>query len=66
MGEEYTTANVAVIYNQGQQRAQGYTDDYIPLCSEFQVTDVNRPLMAVYDIRENDNTVIYSKNMGTG
>ena len=66
VGEEYTTANANVIYHQGQQRVEGYTDDYVPFCSKFQVTDVTRPLMAVYDIRENDNTVIYSKNMGIG
>ena len=62
--EEYNTANAGVIYNQGQQRVEGFIDDYVPFCSKFQVADVNRPLMAVYDIRENDNTVIYSKKYG--
>ena len=28
VGEEYTTANDGIIYNQGQQRVEGYTDDY--------------------------------------
>ena len=41
VGEEYTTANAGIIYNQGQQRVEGYTDDYMPFCSKFQVTDVN-------------------------
>ena len=63
-GGEYTTANAGVIYNQGQQRVEGYADDYVPFCCKVQVTDVNRPLIAVYDIRENDNTNIYSKKYG--
>ena len=63
-GEEYTTANAGVIYNQGQQRVEGFTDDYVPFCSKLQDTDFNRPLVAVYDIRENYNTVIYSKKYG--
>ena len=47
VGEEYTTANAIIIYSQDQQRVEGFTDDYVPFCIKFQVTDVNRPLMAV-------------------
>ena len=64
VGEEYTVANAEVIYNEGQQRVQGVTYDYMPFGAKFQVTDVRRPLMAVSDIRDNNNTIIYSKQYG--
>ena len=43
---------------------QGVTDDFMPFGPKFQFTDVRRPLMAVSDIRDNDNTIIYSKRYG--
>ena len=43
---------------------QGVTDDFMPYGAKSQVTDVRRPLMAVSDIRDNDNTIIYSKRYG--
>ena len=64
VGEEYTVANAEVIYNEGQQKVQGVTNDYMPFGAKFQVTDVRRPLMAVSDIRDNNNTIIYSKQYG--
>ena len=64
VGEEYTVANAEVIYNEGQQRVQRFTDDFMPFGAKFQVTDVRRPLMAVSDIRDNNNTIIYSKQYG--
>ena len=64
VGEEYTCANDTVIYNQGQQTVSGYTDDYVPISSRFQVADVSKPLMSVYSARDNDNTLLYSKKYG--
>ena len=64
VGEEYTCANDTLIYNQGQQTVSAYTDDYVPIASRFQVTDVNKPLVSVYSARDNDNTLIYSKKYG--
>ena len=64
VGEEYTVANSDVIYNEGQQKVQGVTDGFMPFGDKFQVTDVRRPLMAVSDIRDNGNTIIYPKQYG--
>ena len=44
VGEEYTCANDTVIYNQGQQTVSALTNDWVPVSSTFQVTDVNKPL----------------------
>ena len=36
----------------------------MPFGAKFQVIDVRRPLMAVSDIRDNGNTIVYSKRHG--
>ena len=59
VGEEYAVANCEVIYNEGQQKVQGVTDDFMPFGAKFQVTDVRRPLMAVSDIRDNNLSLIH-------
>ena len=64
VGEEYTCANDTVIYNQGQQTVSAYTDDFVPVSTRFQVTDVNKPLMSVKVAKDNDNTILYSKKYG--
>ena len=64
VGEEYTVANSEVICNEGQQKVQGITEDFMPFGVKFQVIDVRRPLMVVSDITDNGNTIIYSKQYG--
>ena len=49
----------------GQQTVEAYTDEYVPVQTCFQVTDVTKPLMSVSDAYENGNTVIYSKQHGS-
>ena len=61
VGEEYTCASDHVIYNQGQQTPSGVTNDWLPVSYTSQVTDVNKPLMSVKRMKDNDNTVVFSK-----
>ena len=64
VGEEYTCASDHVIYNQGQQTPSGVTNDWLPVSYTSQVTDVNKPLMSVKRMKDNDNTVVFSKKWG--
>ena len=64
VGEEYTCANGTIIFNQGQQRVNAVTDDWVPVNSVFQVTDVNKSLMSAHDAKHNDNTMLISKKYG--
>ena len=65
VGDEYTTANNTIIYNEGQQKIKGYPDYYVPINTKLQVTDVHRPLLAVADMEDNNNTVVFSKKHGS-
>ncbi len=64
MGEQYVAASGHIIDNIGQQTIQSYTDDYLPMQSKFQRTQVHRPLSAVSEMEDAGKTVVISKKYG--
>ena len=64
MGEEYVAASGHTITNTGQQVVHSYTDEFMPVQSKYQRTQVHRPLCAVSDLEDNDKTLVISKKYG--
>ena len=64
VGDEYTSASNDIMYNQGQQRVDGVTENYLPCNLKVQVTDVNKPLIAASDMEDQGNTIVLSKKWG--
>ena len=64
VGEEYMAANKGTIHNVGQQTVKAYTNEFIPVSTKYQVTQVHRPLAAVSEIEDADKTLVISKKYG--
>ena len=54
-------ANKGTITNVGQQTLKAYTNEYIPIATRYQVTQVHRPLAAVSEIEDADKTLVIRK-----
>ena len=54
-------ANKGTITNVGQQTVKAYTNEYIPIATRYQVTQVHRLLAAVSEIEDADKTLVISK-----
>ena len=64
LGEALTSACGGSIFIEGTQHVNALTDNGYQANADVHVCDVRRPLFSVHDMKEKDNSIIFSKKYG--